>query len=194
MFSSFSRLLLVLVALALLLLVVVSFLPDLKTNQAVGMGVTPTIANYLPFILKPFPSPTPSPTATNIPATPTATATSAPPANVKIIYIEYDPPGPDVEGEYVQIDNLGGTSATMTNWTLADEANHVFTFPTFVLVPGGSVRIWTKSGVNNSTNLYWGSGAAIWNNTGDTATLRNNHGQVVDICSYTGGGTGANCH
>jgi hypothetical protein len=113
---------------------------------------------------------------------------------VQILYIEYDPPGPDEDGEYVRLDNLGGSSATMTNWTLRDDANHVFTFPTFTLAAGATVRVWTGSGSNNSANLYWGSSAAIWNNTGDTATLRNSGGQVIDVCTYSGGGSGASCN
>ncbi|MBP8002988.1 MAG: lamin tail domain-containing protein [Chloroflexi bacterium] len=120
----------------------------------------------------------------------------APPANVQIVYIEYDPPGPDEDGEYVRFDNLGGSNATLTGWTLRDDANHVFTFPSFTLAVGASVRVWTGSGSNNNANLYWGSGAAIWNNAGDTATLRNSGGQVIDVCTYSGGGgsSGASCN
>lgn len=109
------------------------------------------------------------------------------------MFIEYNPPGPDEDGEFVRIVNLGGTTQTMTNWTLRDIANHVFTFPGFSLPAGGAVQVWTGIGTNNSSNLYWGSGAAIWNNTGDTATLRNNSGQVISVCSYPGGERNYNC-
>jgi hypothetical protein len=108
-----------------------------------------------------------------------------PPADVNITFIDYDPPGDDVQGEYVQIANSGGTAASMTNWTLRDNANHVFTFPTFTLNPGASVKVWTKAGTNTSTDLYWGSGAAIWNNTGgDCAYLRDAGGTPVDTYCY----------
>jgi len=106
------------------------------------------------------------------------------PANVQITYIEYNPPGNDVEGEYVRIENLGGSATEMTKWTLRDDANHTFTFPTFTLNAGATVRVWTKSGTNTSTDLYWGSGSAIWNNTGDTAYLRDDHGNLIDTYSY----------
>jgi hypothetical protein len=33
--------------------------------------------------------------------------------------------------------------------------------------------------------VYWGSGNYIWNNTGDTATLRNASGKTLDTCSWT---------
>jgi len=154
-------------------------------ERAVGFGVTPTVNSYLPFLKNSPPTPT---------ATSTPTPTSPPPVNVQIVYIEYDPPGPDEDGEFVRLDNLGGSNATMTNWTLRDDANHVFTFPPFTLTVGASARVWTGSGSDNSANLYWGSGAAIWNNAGDTATLRNSNGQVIDVCTYNGGGIGASCN
>jgi phosphatidylserine/phosphatidylglycerophosphate/cardiolipin synthase-like enzyme len=105
-------------------------------------------------------------------------------ADLQITFIEYDPPGSDVEGEYVRIENLGGSAADMTNWTLRDEADHVFTFPTFTLSPGATVQVWTKSGANTATDLYWGSGSAIWNNTGDCAYLRDSGGTAVDTYCY----------
>lgn len=163
-------------------------------EPVVGSGLTPTVNSYLPYLNNPPPTPTATATPTALPATATPTPTSAPPANVQIRYIEYDPPGPDEDGEYVRLENLGGSSAVMTNWTLRDDANHIFTFPTFTLAAGATVKVWTGSGSNNSSNLYWGSGAAIWNNSGDTATLRNSGGQVIDVCTYSGGGSGASCN
>ena len=89
-----------------------------------------------------------------------------------------------MQGEYVQIHNQGASAANMTNWTLCDLANHCYTFPAFSLNPGSAVKVWTKEGTNTATNLYWGSGSAIWNNTGDTATLRDNIGILVDQYVY----------
>lgn len=161
-------------------------LSPLFTNIAEleSIGLTPWA--YLPVVEKPLPTPTftplptntPIPTNTSLPTTtPTSTPTTAPPANVQLTFIEYNPPGDDVVGEFVEIKNLGGTAANMTGWTLRDIVPHVFTFPSFTLQPISTVKVWTKSGSNNSGNLYWGSGQAIWNNTGDTAILRNGSGQ-----------------
>jgi hypothetical protein len=86
----------------------------------------------------------------------------------------------------VQIRNPGGLPVTMTGWTLRDITNHVYTFPPFTLAAGASVRVWTNSGKDTSTNLYWGSSAAIWNNTGDTAYLRNAQGTLIDEYTYVG--------
>jgi len=112
------------------------------------------------------------------------TATISPPADVRITHIEYDPPGDDVAGEYVRIQNLGGRAQVMTGWTLRDLANHVFTFPSFTLAAGGTVRVWTKGGANTATDLYWGSSQAIWNNDGDTAYLRDAGGSPVHSYTY----------
>lgn len=114
------------------------------------------------------PEPTPEPT----------------PAVVTIVLVEYDPPGDDALGEYVLLRNTGGGTATMAGWTLTDEANVIYRFPAFALAPGAEVRVWVRSGVDDAENLYWGRGQAVWNNTGDTATLRDATGALVDVYVY----------
>jgi len=154
-------------------------------QTAVAGDVTPDVFNYLPLVLKPA-LPTATPTAT---VAPTATT---PPANVQITLIVYNPAGDDVAGEYVRIENKGGTAAVMTGWTLSDNDGRVYTFPSFSLAPGAAVLVWTKGGASNASNLYWGQALAVWTNTGDTAFLRNG-GTLVDSCSYGGGGVQASC-
>jgi hypothetical protein len=70
----------------------------------------------------------------------------------------------------------------MESWTLRDAKNHVFRFPAFSLSAGSGVKVWTKAG-NDAENLFWGRRAALWNNEGDTAVLRDENG--VDIATYT---------
>ena len=119
---------------------------------------------------------------------PTLTPTRTPrPARVRISYIKYDPPGPDRAGERVRITNDGGTAADLTQWTLRDEDKHVYTFPPFTLqADHASVTVWTKSGTDTETSLYWGSAKAVWDNDGDTAYLRDAQGRLVDTYSYEG--------
>jgi len=100
-------------------------------------------------------------------------------ADVRIAHLEYNPPGPDVPGEYVLIQNNGGADADLTGWTLSDVAYHTYRFPSFVLRPNGYVRVWTKAGVNSATDLYWGRRAAVWNNVGERAFLRDKRGLLV---------------
>jgi hypothetical protein len=164
--------------------------PGPVTETAVAGDVTPDEFNYLPLIIKPAGTPT----ATATPLPPTATPTSSPtPADVRITLIVYNPDGDDLLGEYVRLQNFGGTTAVLTGWTLSDNDAHIYDFPGgFSLAPGAAVLVWVKSGTNDTTNLYWGSAQAYWNNTGDTAFLRNG-GTLIDSCSYPGGGAQVSC-
>lgn len=110
--------------------------------------------------------------------------------DVRLMRIEYDPTGTDVEGEYVDLQNFGATAVNMTDWTLRDAASTTFTFPPFTLDVGASVRVWVKDGVADATNLYWGRGSAVWNNSGDTATLSSPSAAEIDSCTYPGGAPG----
>jgi hypothetical protein len=68
---------------------------------------------------------------------------------------------------------------------LRDAAGHVYRFGSFKLGPAGTVRVHTGHGSDTHKNLYWGSGAYIWNNDGDTATLKRRNGTVADRCHYS---------
>jgi hypothetical protein len=95
-------------------------------------------------------------------------------ANAKIVAVDYDLPGPDIQGERVVILNTGTTSLDLTGWTLHDvapERTHVYTFKPFSLGPGAQVRVWTKPGDDTLSDVFWGRNAAVWNNKGDTPTL-----------------------
>jgi hypothetical protein len=111
----------------------------------------------------------------------TATETAA---DVRITYIECNPAGDDPEGEYVELENLGLSAADMNAGTLSDRADHTYTFPRYTLNAGATVRVWTKAGVDGARDLYWGSGSAVWNNTGDTAALRDEQGTVIHTYGY----------
>jgi Flp pilus assembly pilin Flp len=72
----------------------------------------------------------------------------------------------------------------MTGWTVADSVEHSYTFPTFHLQPGASVRVHTGRGADSESDLYWGRGGGIWNDKGDTVHLRDAAGVLVDKYSY----------
>ncbi|PZG12114.1 hypothetical protein C1J01_33700 [Nonomuraea aridisoli] len=117
---------------------------------------------------------------------------------VQITKIYYDSPGsPDngrnssLNGEYVQIKNTGKKAVSLKGWTVRDEtsrSDHVYTFGAFTLKAGKTVTVRTGKGKNTATTRYWGrSGgtlAYIWNQSADTAYLRNAAGKLVDSCSY----------
>ena len=138
---------------------------------------------FLPLSVKNYGVATsPSPT----PPTPTATIPS-PPATTGLVEIRdifFDPPGSEEGGEYVVIENDESFPIQLLNWTLRDEAHHVFTFPSFVIQPNQQCRIYTNEYHPESCGFNYGSGTAIWNNTGDTAYLRDSNGTLIDDYSY----------
>lgn len=96
----------------------------------------------------------------------------------------------DTKSEWVQIENLGLLSIDMTGWTLFDMGGHRYTFPSFIL--GGrsifgkpkTVKIWTKVGENNISNLYWGKKKSVWNDKDETIHLANSTGKVVFVYEH----------
>ena len=116
-------------------------------------------------------------------------------AAIRITKIYFDAPGADtgsntsLNAEYVVIKNTGTTRKTLTGWTLRDASRHVYKFPTFRLGAGKSVKVHTGKSANTLGNLYWRSSSYIWNNDGDTATLKRSNGTIASRCSYTGAGS-----
>jgi hypothetical protein len=121
----------------------------------------------------------------------TSTSGGSSTGGVAIKAIYFDSPGSDdgsnssLNAEWVRLKNTTSTRKTLTGWSLHDGASHVYSFPTFSLAAGAYVKIHTGSGGNTAGDLYWHSPGYIWNNTGDTATLQNANGSVVDSCAYT---------
>lgn len=135
---------------------------------AVVMAIVAIIALFP----KPVPPPPPSLEPTAVPA-------------VVIRDIEYKPEtGDDCAGEYVLLANKGPVDIELRQWQLADKANHVYTFPDFVLPAGAEVKVWTTSGQDSQSDLYWGCPQSVWNNDGDTAVLSDKDGQAIDSYTY----------
>ena len=115
-------------------------------------------------------------------------AAATPP--VRITKVLYDPAGTDTRTnahlnlEYVVITNSSTKTQTLTRWTLRDAQNHVFTFPAFTLAAGKSVTVHTGKGTATAAHRFYNSGNYIWNNTGDTAVLKNAAGATVSTCAW----------
>src|SRR6476620_192129 len=113
--------------------------------------------------------------------------------------IRYDSPGTDLGGktslnaEYVVIKNTGSTTRSLTGWTVRDKAHHVYTFRSFTLKPGKSVKLHSGRGADTSSNLYWDRGWYVWNNDGDKAILRSSSGALKDTCTWGDGVGYKNC-
>jgi hypothetical protein len=89
-----------------------------------------------------------------------------------------------LNAEYVKIKNTGSRAKALTSWRLHDQSHHRYTFGTFTLCGGCHVNIHTGHGTNTAKNRYWGSGAYIWNNAGDKATLVKPSGNIRDTCNW----------
>ena len=125
-------------------------------------------------------------------------------SSIVITCIHFDASGNDntnENGEWVVLEAKHDTD--LDGWTLSDEADHTYEFPSeFNLKKGEKVRVYTGSedkpkkdtgcGQDADYELFWGSESAIWNNSGDVASLKQN-GEIVVSCSYSGGGEEARC-
>jgi hypothetical protein len=118
---------------------------------------------------------------------------------IQIHEIFFNSPGPDngsnssLNHEWVQLHNSSGHRIALTGWTLRDTSNHVYKFGRYKIKAHGFVTIHTGRGSNTQTDRFWGRRAYVWNNDGDTATLKDNSGNRIDRCSYSGSGSHVFC-
>lgn len=117
--------------------------------------------------------------------TPTRTASES---GLVVTEIHADAEGTENENlndEYVVFENRGEASLDLSGWTVSDAAGHTYTFPDgATLAAGATVTLHTGSGSDSSTDRYWGRTSAVWNNGGDTVTVRYANGSVVLERSY----------
>jgi hypothetical protein len=124
------------------------------------------------------------------------TATTALPADASnpTLHFSYavpNSPGSDrgsntsLNAEWLRVSNSSSTRTyTLTGYTIRDKSSHIYTFGAFRLRPHASVMLHTGKGRNTSTDRYWGKGWYVWNNSGDTAYLKDNHRAAKDTCSW----------
>lgn len=112
--------------------------------------------------------------------------------SLEISAINYDAPGDDnlnLNGEWIEISNVGSVRVELTGWTVKDEsASSRYRFsPGFGLDPGATVRLHTGCGEDTATAIYWcNTGSAVWNNSGDTVFLVDPAGNIALSRSYSG--------
>lgn len=81
----------------------------------------------------------------------------------------------DVNNEQVQLVNSSDLPVDLQGWKLQDEGSNSFNFPLMTIFPGGMVYVHSMSGVNSSTDLFWGSSAPVWS-----------HGEKVSLLDASG--------
>lgn len=166
--------------------------------DAVLPNYSATVDSTGAVVSDPIPTPpAPVPPAPVPPAPVPPAVPAAKPGDVQITKIVYDPPGADtgsntsLNGEYVRLTNKSHTTVDLKGVTLRDAGNHTYAFTSsYRLAPGGNVYVLTGRGTNGKPSVwfrYWGRTSYLWDNTGDTATLRSATGQTMDSCRYTKG-------
>jgi hypothetical protein len=120
-------------------------------------------------------------------------------AAIRITKIYFDSPGKDtgtnqsLNEEFLVVKNTGTRTRRLGGWRLRDADGNVFRFIRLRVEAGDRVRIHTGRGRDRPHNLYWDFTHYVWDNSGDTATLKNRQRRVVDHCSYSGVGSRAIC-
>ncbi len=116
------------------------------------------------------------------------TASSIQDAPLELVEINFDATGNDNENlddEYLIFENTGSESLDISGWTISDSAGHTYTVPDGVpLAAGARIRLVTGPGTNTESTLYWGEEQALWNNGGDTITVRTENGELALTESY----------
>ena len=142
-------------------------------------------STYLPLVYNQEPTATPTRTATpTVTPTPSTECLSGKKSGVCITDIIYKPTTSPLD-EVVSIKNLGSSSVELEGWRLSGERRDYkfditgeFTLPT-----GATVKVWTKPGDNNSTNIFMNRTTEFWKDNEDCAWLRDENKDLVDsIC------------
>ncbi len=136
---------------------------------------------YLPVIYL-DPTNTPTPIPTQIPGE----CLSGKTKGVCITDIDYKPITSELD-EFVSIKNKGNSSVDMELWRVSSDSGNKFDLlDEFTLSVGATVKIWTKHGDNNSTNIYMDRENQFWNNTEDCAWLKDasDSGNTIDGVCY----------
>ncbi len=80
--------------------------------------------------------------------------------------------------ENVLIVNDSNNAVNLQGWTLGKVNGAVYAFEDLPLFPGGSVRLHSEAGQDDSLNLYWSQSAPVWE-SGSVVRLFNAEGREV---------------
>jgi uncharacterized repeat protein (TIGR01451 family) len=97
-----------------------------------------------------------------------------------------DDDNPNNEFVEITLDRRFVTSGTvdLTGFSLRNNEGNVFNFPSgFILRDGSPVKVYSGSGINTNTELYWGQSRGMWDNMGDCARRVNASGAIYFLRS-----------
>ena len=119
---------------------------------------------------------------------------------VEISAVQYDSPGPEdrsrrsLNKEWVELTNTSRREVNLDGWTLKNRDGRTYTFHHYRLDGRATVRIHTGEGRDTDSDLFQDRHNYVWDNRSDTATLRNDHGRLVDDKSWGGRHHGGGNH
>lgn len=98
-------------------------------------------------------------------------------------------PGSDTGGEFIELSNVGGASANLSGFTLSDASSVRHVFPLGATLAAGARLVVFASAANipsGTPNASVAStGVLSLANGGDTVTLKDNTGKVLDTFAYS---------
>ncbi|WP_234343496.1 lamin tail domain-containing protein [Streptomyces sp. NRRL F-5123] len=86
--------------------------------------------------------------------------------------------------EWITVTNEGRRAVSLDRWTLSDADHHVYRFGHVTLRAHESLRVHSGRGRDTYRDLYQGGNRSMWDRGGDSATLRDARGHVVDTESW----------
>lgn len=86
--------------------------------------------------------------------------------------------------EYICLVNRSSDDVDLLGWELRDAEGSVNVLPDLTLGAGQHLRVHPGGGHNSGSDVYGEGDEAVWNNQGDTATLLDESGNVIDTQTY----------
>lgn len=130
-----------------------------------------------------------------------APAEAAHQSGLHIGLVQFDSPGKDtrsntsLNAEWVNIHNNAKSAVQLKGYKLKDNTGYTYTFGSYKIGAGKTVKVRTGKGKNVPGTVYWNRGSYVWNNTGDKARLVTPSGALRDSCSWGKTRNGQqNCH
>ena len=99
----------------------------------------------------------------------------------------FNAPGDDnlnLNDEYVTFRNKCFHDISLEGYTLSDARGATFSFPPLTLPSKETITLHTGTGRDTGFDLFWGLSRAVWNNQGDTLTLKDTQGNILLSYSY----------
>lgn len=112
------------------------------------------------------------------------TSPAPPKVQIDLASSRFNPLGDDPSDEYVRLVNNGDDPVALVGWVLRDASRDVNKLPNFTLHPGEAVDVHPGKGTDSASDLFGKEGRAVWNNSGDTVTLNDAKGNMIDSQSY----------